>query len=170
MKNKFTLQIFIHWNFSSKFDLRQKKMLPSILILSIFSFDLINSIRFRSTRQTNGCGPETINIDRFLENIGEDVLISCCHQHDLCYDTCGTKQLTCDENFLNCMLKSCEQLISSLTVSKCQNHARLLFWIVFWTGQSAYDQAQSNQLCSRITTVTMLQSNNLIKPTTIQID
>jgi hypothetical protein len=31
----------------------------------------------------------------------------CCEVHDICYDTCGTSKVTCDEDFKKCMKKVC---------------------------------------------------------------
>jgi len=101
--------------------------------------------RFR--RQANGCGPVTLNIDKFLHEIGDDVLIVCCNEHDLCYDTCGKKQSTCDTIFLDCMIEACQQLSPASSINRCQNNAQILFWFVFFGGQSAYQQAQQQNQC-----------------------
>jgi len=101
--------------------------------------------RFR--RQANGCGSLTFNIDTFLKEIGDDVLIVCCNEHDLCYDTCGKKQLTCDTIFLDCMIQACQQLLSLSNINRCQTDARILFWAVFFGGESFYQQAQQQHQC-----------------------
>ena len=128
----------------------QRKMLLIILasfVLPLHSFHVpVN--RFR--RQANGCGPLTLNIDQFLREIGEEILIVCCNEHDLCYDTCGKKQLTCDTTFLQCMIEACRQLSPWSNVDRCQNDARILFWFVFFGGQSAYQQAQQQHQCSTL--------------------
>lgn len=110
------------------------------LVLPIYSLN-------RFSRQANGCGPVTFNIDRFLREIGEDILIVCCNEHDLCYDTCGKKQWICDKTFLHCMIQACQQLLPLSNINRCQNDARILFWIVFFAGQSAYQQAQEQNQC-----------------------
>ena len=112
-----------------------------VLIFFVVCHLLQPSTETRFTRQANGCGTGRWNIDAFLREIGEEVFISCCNAHDLCYDTCGKKRLTCDQHFLHCMLEECH------AESRCQTDARLLFWIVFFTGRSAYELAQSLHVC-----------------------
>ncbi len=135
-------------------------MLLFIFVSFILPLYSLNSPFNRFRRQANGCGPVNLNIDRFLREIGDDVLIVCCNEHDLCYDTCGKKQLTCDTTFLHCMIESCQQLFPSSNINRCQNDARILFWIVFFSGRSAYEQAQQQNQCNiskQITNNTLLQ-------------
>ena len=113
-----------------------------VLIFFVVCQLLQPSTETRVTRQANGCGTGRWNIDAFLREIGEDMFISCCNAHDLCYDTCGKKQLTCDQLFLHCMLEECHA-----GDSRCETDARLLFWIVFFTGRAAYEHAQSLHVC-----------------------
>jgi secretory phospholipase A2 len=114
-------------------------------VLPIYS---LNSTFNRFRRQANGCGPVSLNIDAFLREIGEEILIICCNKHDLCYDTCGQKQWTCDTTFLHCMIEACRQLLPLSNINRCQNDARILFWIVVVSGRSAYQQAQQQHQCS----------------------
>ncbi|UJR29992.1 hypothetical protein I4U23_017539 [Adineta vaga] len=114
-------------------------------VLPLHSLNLpIN--RFR--RQANGCGPASLNLDEFLRQIGEDILIICCNEHDLCYDTCGKKQFACDTTFLQCMIEACQQLSPLSNIQRCQNDARIYFWFVVFIGQSAYQQAQKQHQCT----------------------
>ncbi len=132
-------------------------MLLFLFISFIFPLYSLNS---RFHRQANGCGPEIFNIDRFLREIGEDILIVCCNEHDLCYDTCGKKQFTCDTMYLHCMIQACQQLSQLSNINRCQNDARILFWIVVFGGRSAYQQAQQQHQCfltKQITNNTSIQ-------------
>ena len=108
--------------------------------------------RFR--RQANGCGPSSLNLDEFLREIGEDILIVCCNEHDLCYDTCGKKQFTCDTSFLRCMLEICQYLSPLSNVQRCQNDARVYFWFVVFGGQFAYQQSQEQHQCNKTKEIT----------------
>ena len=110
-------------------------------IVSVHSFHFPLN-RFR--RQANGCGPIYLNIDRFLQELGEEILIGCCNEHDLCYDTCGKKQYTCDTTFFDCMFQACQQ---SSDIFRCKDTAKILFWLVFFGGQSSYQQAQQQNHC-----------------------
>lgn len=113
-----------------------------MLIVVVISIESSNNSSL--TRQGNGCGPVYLNIDEFLRNIGEEIFIECCNEHDQCYDTCGKKQFKCDTLFLYCMIEACQQLIDN---SRCRTDARLLFWLVVFAGQTAYQQAQQQNQC-----------------------
>jgi secretory phospholipase A2 len=113
-------------------------------VLSVYSLNFSSN---RFDRQANGCGPVNLNIDRFLREIGEEILIECCNEHDRCYDTCGKKQFICDTTFLHCMIQACQQLLPSSNINRCQIDAKILFWFVFLGGQSAYQQAQQQNHC-----------------------
>ncbi|CAF0716878.1 unnamed protein product [Adineta steineri] len=123
-------------------------MLLFIFASFVLPLHSLNPVFNRFRRQSNGCGPITFNIDRFLKDIGDDVLIVCCNEHDLCYDTCGQKQFTCDTTFLHCMIQACQQLSPLTNTDRCQTNARILFWFVFFAGQSAYQQAQQQHQCN----------------------
>ncbi|CAF1215093.1 unnamed protein product [Rotaria sordida] len=133
-----------------------------LFILSFFVLSLhsLNGASNRFRRQANGCGPVTLNIDTFLRNIGEDVLIVCCNEHDLCYDTCGKTQMICDTTFLHCMIEACQHSLSSSNINRCQNVARILFWFVFFGGQSSYQQAQQQHHC---TISKQIKNNTLVE-------
>lgn len=102
----------------------------------------------RYRRQANGCGPANLNIDAFLKEIGEDILIQCCDQHDLCYDQCNKAQWTCDTTFLYCMIEACKCLLVSSNVNQCQNDAHILYGFVFFGGHLAYQRAQAQHNCN----------------------
>ena len=115
-----------------------------LVFLFLSSFLSIHSSNISLIHQANGCGPVYFNIDEFLRNIGEEIFIECCNKHDRCYDTCGKQQFICDTTFLHCMIEVCEQLSD---ISRCQRDARILFWLVVFAGQSAYQQAQQHNRC-----------------------
>lgn len=114
-----------------------------LIYVSLFLFLDSFSLSFQF-RRANGCGPIYFNIDQFLRNIGEEILIDCCNEHDRCYETCGMKRLICDTTFLHCMIEACRQLSN---INRCQTDGRILFWFVFFAGQSAYEQSQKDNQC-----------------------
>lgn len=117
------------------------------VVMYVSLFVSLNSFsRANESRRANGCGPIYFNIDEFLRNIGEEILIDCCNEHDRCYEHCGMKRWTCDTTFLHCMIEACRQLS---TIQRCQTDARILFWLVFLAGQTSYDQSQKESQCFR---------------------
>jgi hypothetical protein len=59
----------------------------AILILTILAIGGVDALRQR--RQANGCGTGSFVTDGSLKVVRKEVIIPCCNQHDLCYDTCG---------------------------------------------------------------------------------
>ena len=116
----------INWN---------KRCFLFYVFLSFFRFIHFNFPLNRFRRQANGCGPINLNIDRFLRELGEEMLIECCNQHDLCYDTCGKKQFTCDTIFFDCMFEACQQLSSISDIIRCKDTGKnsLLVCFLRWS-------------------------------------
>lgn len=54
-------------------------------------------------------------------DLGIPAMTTCCNQHDMCYDTCGTNKYDCDSEFRLCLHGICADLKKSLGfVSKVQ--------------------------------------------------
>ena len=91
---------------------------------------------------TNGCGPSSFPLAgpsfSFLE---------CCNQHDICYETCGSSKIACDNDFYTCMFCSCgaeyDDFFSQLA---CEELACSYFQAVDEFGCSAFGAAQE-QAC-----------------------
>ena len=72
-----------------------------------------------------------------------------CQKHDLCYDTCGTTQQKCDDDFLTNLKAGCEaqQHESKLCSGYCSMAATLYFKAVQQFGAGAFKQAQEVAKC-----------------------
>lgn len=42
-------------------------------------------VNLSMSQSSNGCGPKGFSINNGLRQIGENNLIQCCDQHDICY-------------------------------------------------------------------------------------
>lgn len=71
-------------------------------------------------------------------NLPNNEIESCCDQHDLCYDQCGTPKQHCDLIFDNCMYNVCG------TDEKCKKMAMIFSSATKFMGCSAYKDAQKN--------------------------
>ena len=62
----------------------------------------------------NGCGPEAW-YSVFIPNhislawIGTADFTPCCNAHDVCYGTCGSRQVQCDQTFRVCLYEACKK-------------------------------------------------------------
>ena len=107
----------------------------------------------RQRRQANGCGPGYFNIDGDLRLVGEGSLISCCNAHDLCYDTCGRTQASCDNDFRVCLNNTCGRLRgwfewwAQVRQSACKLDGKTFYKVVDATGSFAYNSAQKKHGC-----------------------
>jgi RHS repeat-associated protein len=76
-----------------------------------------------------------------------------CNAHDLCWGTCGSDMVACNNQFLKDMLDQCNHYYSwfnplSIDVyMKCRNIAYLYYWAVLWFGD--FDKAQ-NEHCIEV--------------------
>ena len=121
----------------------QMKLIFVCLCL-LLRFERLETNLLRVRRQSNGCGTSSFNVDRYLFQLGLEMFVRCCDEHDLCYDRCGEKKLRCDDRFLHCLLDECAKLSAD---SSCQWNSRMFFWVVFFAGRSAFDKAQLDHRC-----------------------
>ncbi|UJR12117.1 hypothetical protein I4U23_016295 [Adineta vaga] len=126
----------------------------SLCILVLVLVGSVNSsLHYRQRRQANGCGPGYFNIDASLRLVGEGSLKSCCNAHDICYDTCGRSQDSCDNAFRSCLDSTCSRLSGgfqwwgNFRVAACKLDGRVLYEIVSATGSVAYSSAQKAHGC-----------------------
>ena len=98
---------------------------------------------------SNGCGSFGIEVD--FSHIPN--LTKCCDKHDLCYDECGNPRKSCDFQFHNCLIHTCDKLkkksqskksSSLITVDACQITANIVYESVTKLGCSSYLKAQKN--------------------------
>ena len=103
---------------------------------------------------SNGCGSFGVEID--LSHIPN--LSNCCDKHDICYDECGNSKTSCDSQFQNCLIHTCDKLKkknhfkksnSVITVDACKITANIVYEGVTKLGCSSYLKAQKNA-CSSI--------------------
>ena len=123
-----------------------------ILILLVFVVGSAHGLRQR--RQANGCGSGYFNIDQDLKLVGESVIIPCCNQHDICYDTCGKTQYQCDNVFRSCLHSACRALNGNgfqwwidFRQAACEQDGRILYQIVNAVGHYAFNSAQRAHRC-----------------------
>lgn len=57
----------------------------------------------------NGCGSGKFIINNGLGQVGENGLIECCNNHDICYGECNGKT-KCDYEFKACLVMACSKL------------------------------------------------------------
>ena len=102
--------------------------------------------KFNNIESANGCG-SSINIDKLLKMVGEAVIISCCDQHDKCYERCDKTKTSCDNAFHSCMINACENQNKSKWIEiLCKVDADALYLTVKLFGSGAYNRAQK-QFC-----------------------
>lgn len=123
-------------------------------LLFVFVLAIAATNGIRQQRQANGCGPGYYNIDESLRGVGESVIIPCCNQHDLCYDTCGMPQSRCDNRFRRCLDTACSRLQGNgfewwidVRRAACKLDGRVLYTIVNAVGSYAYQSAQRAHGC-----------------------
>ncbi|TNN66698.1 Group XIIB secretory phospholipase A2-like protein [Liparis tanakae] len=68
--------------------------------------------------EPNGCSSSLVG---FQLDLGIPAMTTCCNQHDMCYDTCGTNKYDCDSEFRLCLhgicgdlKKTCESVADAL--------------------------------------------------------
>lgn len=90
----------------------------------------------------NGCGPSSFPIT------GPDFSFEeCCGFHDVCYGTCLSSKIQCDNDFYNCMICSCRDAYDSpFTENLCEEVACSYFQAVDEFGCSAFYSSQ-NRAC-----------------------
>ncbi|KAH3862885.1 group XIIB secretory phospholipase A2-like protein [Dreissena polymorpha] len=97
----------------------------------------------RSHKPTsNGCGTVGIQVDV----ASFPGFSSCCNAHDICYDTCNNQRKTCDQEFQECLVKSCRKLDDKrkLPYQECKGMADIMYSGTVTLGCSSYLDAQEN--------------------------
>ncbi|PNF17609.1 hypothetical protein B7P43_G14079 [Cryptotermes secundus] len=72
-------------------------------------------------------------------------MVTCCNDHDICYDTCGEKKELCDFEFKKCLYTACRRndIVSGLTGGKgCKVVAKLSFTATMTLGCKSYLDSQ----------------------------
>lgn len=113
---------------------------------------------------SNGCG----SLDVYFDDSPDSWLrlepgfSRCCHEHDLCYDTCNEDKDLCDLKFKKCLYAVCRMLQeeptpqprrTQLDQQTCKAKAKLAYMAVMAVGCQLYRDAQK-QACTCIRTNT----------------
>jgi hypothetical protein len=70
---------------------------------------------------------------------------SACQAHDNCYSTCNTTRNACDNDFLTLLQKTCpSKKAARVKYQLCRAIAKVYWYTVSETGQSAWEKAQTN--------------------------
>ncbi len=70
---------------------------------------------------------------------------SACQAHDNCYSTCNATRNACDNEFLTLLQKTCpSKKAARVKYQMCRAIAKMYWYTVSETGQSAWEQAQTN--------------------------
>lgn len=99
---------------------------------------------------SNGCGSFGLQQQWKEEKLPHRELEQCCHNHDLCYDECGTDKDICDLQFKKCLYKVCsnnKEELSPLFLKACKGTAKLMYTGTLALGCKAFQDAQ-NQACT----------------------
>jgi len=102
-------------------------------------------------KTSNGCGSFDFIFDDSPESLihVEKEFISCCNEHDECYDTCNLDKDDCDLKFKRCLYGYCKgkfgkkkKPLQYLDRQKCKLKAKLFYVTVVGVGCQAYRDAQ----------------------------
>ena len=68
----------------------------------------------------------------------------CCNAHDICYGTCGSIRLECDQGLGSCMRKKCEEALRFVYHEKalCIKMADAYEWAVKTFGDDPFEAGQ----------------------------
>lgn len=95
------------------------------------------------------CGSAHLTGSTFMANlVGGRHLAgfeSCCESHDICYDSCATKE-HCDQNFKHCMKNECtNRSETAADYEECVNKSDIFVSAVETLGGFAYDDNCTSQ-------------------------
>ena len=85
---------------------------------------------------SNGCGSMGFRVATEFD------FEPCCHVHDVCYDTCGTDKVECDNEFKKCMYDQCE--IDASSRDACRSTANMFHMGTAGLGCNSFKVAQKN--------------------------
>jgi len=96
----------------------------------------------------NGCGAYDYHFDFDLIKLSG--FNDCCNEHDICYGTCNTPKIECDNQFKECLFARCVKLAQKNTLIKsyediCKEAAQVLYASVMKLGCPAYGKAQKQE-------------------------
>merc|ERR1719282_1100301 len=91
------------------------------------------------TADFNGCGPSAFPITGPSFGFEE-----CCIGHDICYGTCGTNKLDCDQEFYSCMYCLCQQEGNFLEREFCEEVACTYYELVDEFGCFSFNGGQED--------------------------
>jgi hypothetical protein len=127
-------------NFFVLFENFQKLiMMKNISLVFIFFVVCLNNVCLSGP---NGCGPMGLTIP-----ILNDDFLSCCNKHDDCYDSCGSSQTLCDNDFSYCMAQSCVLKYKNIQLNICQIKAKIVANAVMNFGKPFYKISQIEHDC-----------------------
>jgi hypothetical protein len=91
----------------------------------------------------NGCG--AAGSTRYPGRFGPVRFTLCCNGHDLCYDTCNSDRIACDNAFGGCLQAACSAIVplGPHLYAGCVALAAVYYGAVLYAGGDAYNAAQS---------------------------
>ncbi|XP_065574231.1 group XIIA secretory phospholipase A2-like [Artemia franciscana] len=91
---------------------------------------------------SNGCG--TYGFEWKRNQLSNENLEECCHEHDLCYGTCGSDRDYCDLLFKKCLYETCKLYTAHAPIDYkgCKATAKLLYTATIALGCKPYKDAQ----------------------------
>jgi hypothetical protein len=98
----------------------------------------------------DGCGSSTTSpgLYPYIPNsYGLASFLTCCNNHDVCYDTCNTTKTNCDGSFLGCLTSACTVYLPLVEIApelyaSCLAVADVYYGAVAFFGTSAFDGSQ----------------------------
>ena len=113
-----------------------------------FNSKMVAASNGRAGSAPNGCGPDGAWYSVLVPNLNFG---GCCNTHDTCYDSCPQYFEKCNDDFLGCMLNSCnndyDHWYSSWLLPGCYAAADLYFVAVSGKSAQQHFQKGSKQLC-----------------------
>ena len=99
-------------------------------------------------KSSNGCGSLDVIFDDSEDSLihMEAGFMECCHEHDLCYDTCGADKDLCDLTFKRCLYSVCKGKAETQILDKkaCKIKAKLAYMSVIGVGCQSFRSAQKD--------------------------
>lgn len=100
----------------------------------------------------SACGSSSVAFSTYVAGMvaGKHLPVfeSCCEIHDLCYDSCASRE-QCDQDFGVCMKSGCAKS-PSLTYDECVNTSGVFLSAVETFGSYAYSENCTNDLGSSV--------------------
>jgi hypothetical protein len=113
-----------------------------------FNSNMVAVSNGRSGTAPNGCGPDGAWYSVLVPNLNFG---GCCNTHDTCYDSCPDYFEKCNNDFLGCMINSCndkyDHWYSSWLLPGCYAAADLYYIAVSGKTAQQHFQDGSKQLC-----------------------